>query len=321
MQVNKIKTLLEGDKFSGTYALTNAEVKQTKNGKSFLSCILVDKTGRVDAKVWGYDDKSPRSGTVWSIDGEFSPFNGTSQVIVRRFAKVPDESIDKGMFIESLTRSEMDFYLDEANSLLSQINDDKLREFTRFTIFDYYSDFITSPGAQFNHHARIGGLLQHSVMVTKLAFAMANGYRGTPTFETINTDLVIAGGLLHDLGKIGEYTTESSIIECSVEGTLMTHYDTNPAYLMEAWLAHKKSISREILTFLFHIQTTHHGKEYSERPPSSVSAALVASADRADSFIEAGQDLLKQGVQENGFTRESRRVIGNKFYDERILVQ
>ncbi len=320
MQVDKIKALDEGTKFSGIFAVSNAEVRQTRNNKDFLSCVLIDKTGKLAAKVWGFEGEAPPNGTIWSIDGEFSPYQGQSQAVVRKFAVVDPTTVDKRMFIACLSEEEMAFYTDEMHRLLNEIQDDSLRKFIEFVLLEKYPQFREAVGAKSNHHGHIGGLMQHSVNVTKLALAMANSYRGTPTFELVNTDLLIAGGLIHDLGKLGEYTLEENIIDFSLEGTLTRHYDTTPAYIMEAWVEAGRPVGRDVLNFLFHIAVTHHGIELSERPPSSFSAWLISCADAADAYTQAGIELMTEsGVREDGRTKERSWMLGNHFYDETVL--
>jgi 3'-5' exoribonuclease len=316
MQVSKIKELADGAKFSGLYAISNASVRQAKTGKEFLTCDLVDRTGRMPAKIWSFQGKLPVAGSIWSVEGKYSPFNGEGQVVIDRQAEVDQSTIDPSMFMASLTDAEQDFYEEQLVRLIDLINDDTLRSFVAYTLNEMFPQFHSWVGAKSNHHARLGGLLQHSVNVTKLALAMAKSYKGTHIADLINTDILIAGGLLHDLGKIGEYTTASNTIELSTEGLLTRHYDTNVAYLTEAWIGHGRKISRDTLLMLFHIMVTHHGPDLSERPPSFISAWLLHAADLADSFIEAGVEALNDGTRADGFSIEKSWVIRNHFRDE-----
>jgi 3'-5' exoribonuclease len=320
MQVYQIKTQADGTKFTGMYAVLSAEIRQTKNNKDFLSLVLADKTGKLPAKIWGFEGDAPLTGTIWSLDGEFSPYNGQSQAVVRKYAVVDPSTVEKTLFIGCLSNEDVQYYGDEFARLLGEIQDDKLREFTRYMLTEKYPDFTSNVGAKSNHHGFIGGLLMHSVNVTKLALGMANAYRGTPTYDMINTDLLIAGGLMHDIGKLGEYTLERNVIEFGVEGTLTRHYDTGPAYIMEAWVDAGRPIGRDVLNFLFHVAVTHHGIEHSQRPPSTMSAWFISAADGADAFTQAGLELMKEsGVRDNGLTNDKSWMLRNHFYDETVL--
>lgn len=320
MQINKIKTLQDKETFSGTFALIGAQIKQTKGGKDYLAFMLNDKTGKIEGKVWDYDGDIPKNGTIWSVEGQNSPFKQRSGTVVRKFAEVEKDAYDKKHFIPCLTPDEFTYFQDECESLISLIQDDGIREFVKFTLFSKYPEFSTAVGAKGNHHARIGGLLEHSVHVTKLALNMAEGYRGSPIYEQINKDLLIAGGLVHDLGKIGEYTTDNNVIDMSSEGLLTNHYHTTTAYLMEAWVESGRLVGRDVLNFLFHVTMTHHGKDHSNRPPSSISAWLISAADGVDCFVQAGVDSQKEGgTREDGWTNERIWVLGNHFYDETVL--
>jgi len=320
MQIDKVKTLEDGNKFSGIYAVSNAEIRQTKTNKDFLSCTLIDKTGKIPAKIWGFDGEAPKSGTVWSLEAQYSPFNGQSQAVIRKFSDVNPKTVDASLFIDSLSPDEFTYYQDECQKLMDSIEDDAIRDFVKFIIFSKYNEYGTAVGAKSNPHGFIGGLLMHSVNVTKMALNMAEAYRGTSVWELINRDLLISGGLLHDIGKLGEYTLESNTIEFSSEGLLTRHYDTTTAYLMEAWVDAGRPIGRDVLNFLFHIAVTHHGIALSERPPSSISAWLICAADSADAFIQAGLEAqAESGVDEKGWTNDKIWMMGNKFFDETTI--
>jgi 3'-5' exoribonuclease len=318
MTVEEIKKLQDGEGGQATLAVANSEVRQTKTQKDFLSLTFVDKTGSIKAKVWDWNTSTEEvcPGTVWEIKFEYSPFKGSPQLVVRKFREIPRENVDKGLFIDSLTPGEFAHFRDLLEGLIRRIKDKALSDFVRFTLTEYYPSFLTSTGARSNHHNRLGGLLEHSCQVASGAYALGQAYQGTPKYDLIDFDLLIAGALLHDLAKIDTYTTENLILEYSLQGTLISDYDLSPAYLREAWIANGKPISELRLLGLQHILCSHHGKEFSNKPPSTFSAWLVHAADISDAYTDKVAVHMPEGIMGT----ENVWSFGNKIVDERKLV-
>ena len=319
MKIREIKKLSKGDTFEGHYAITDTSLRKSKNGKDFLACKLVDATGEIQAKVWDFIGKVPSSGEVWKTTCQYSPFAGRPQVVIRNRKVVPVEEVDKSLMIDSLTPEQFRLYNNRLESLIKRIKNDGLRFLVDSIVHKVYPEYLTCTGAKSNHHARIGGLLQHSVDVTTMALGMAEAYRDMPKYEMINFDMLIAGGLLHDLGKIREYTDESNTLEFTFEGSLLRSYNTSPQYLIMAWKDLGEPVPYESLLGIIHIMVTHHGPELSAVPPSTITAWLIHGADLADCFAEAVADKISEGTDERGVAIEKAWIIKNKIVDERKL--
>jgi len=317
--VENIKKLQDGENGVATLAVANAEVRQTTKKTDFLSLTLVDKTGTIKAKIWDWNTSTGEviPGTVWKLKFEFSPFKGSPQLVVRDFKEIPRDNVDSGLFIDSLTPDQFTFYRGLLDRLINQIDDSSLRDFVKYTLTEHFPSFLSSTGAKAIHHARLGGLLEHTCHVAMGAIGLADAYSGTPKHDLIDYDILIAGALLHDLSKIDTYTTENLILDYSIQGTLISDYDMSPAYLREAYIAAGKPISELRLLALQHILVSHHGKEYSNKPPSTFSAWLVHAADISDASIDAiVQNLPEDGIISN----EKVWSLGNKVVDERRLI-
>lgn len=322
LTVEQIKKLKNKETGKATLAVNNAEIRETSRKTTFLSLTLGDRTGHIGAKIWDWNsaDAIP-VGDIIEASFEFSPYNDVPQMVIRDF-KIADKSkLDAGLFVDTLSPVEFKFYREELEALIREITNAKLRDFILFTLYHYYPQYMSAVGGKVNHHSKLGGLLQHSVRVTRSAQAIANSYKGTPVFEFVDMDLLIAGALLHDLGKIGEYTTQNMVIEHTVEGNLMTHYDTGPAYLMEAYSAftaeyNNDNLSRSLMNLIIHIMVTHHGTELSTHSPSTVSAWFIHSADISDCFTDA---IISNLDGKNVMSSEKVWVLKNRVIDERLL--
>jgi 3'-5' exoribonuclease len=320
LTAEQIKQMKKGQPGKALLAVFSSEVRETARKTTFLNLTLGDKTGAIPAKIWDWNVNTPMDvGEILNVEFEFSPFNDSPQIVVKDYSRVNKKDIDAGLFIDSLSKEEYRFYLDELKALIKEIKDDHLRNFVKFVVFDYYPQFQSSVGGIVNHHGKLGGLLQHSVRVTRSAQAMANSYKGTPTFDFVDMDLLIAGGLLHDLGKVGEYTTQNMVIEHSVEGNLTTHYNTGPAYLAKAAIVSTVGgilISEARLRALIHIMVTHHGIELSTHSPSTVSAWFIHSADISDCFTDA---IVSHLDGKSVMSKDKVWVLKNRVVDERLL--
>jgi 3'-5' exoribonuclease len=317
--IELIKKQTKGEMGVSTVAIVDAVVRQTKSKtpKDYLTLTLQDKTGTVKAKVWDWAGDAPPAGTIWKIKFELDFWNDTPQLVVRDFRELPRENVDEGLFLPSLTPEEFAHYHKMFNELLAKIKDAPLRKFVKWTLGTYYPTFFTATGAKANHHARLGGLLEHTCHVTAGALALAESYKETPKYDLIDMDLLIAGALLHDLAKIDTYTTENLVLDYSVQGQLVSDYDLSPAYLREAYIVADKPISEMRMLGLQHILVSHHGKEYSNKPPSTFSAWLVHAADISDAYT----DKIATNIPEEDevMSRESNWSFGNKIFDERKL--
>ena len=314
MNIEQIKQMEDRVMGTAMLAVVSAEVRLTKSQSEFLSITFSDKTGVLKGKIWDWSGDAPLPGTLWDMQFEYSPFKNSPQVVVREYQEVDKSKVDAGLFIDSLSQDEFKFYHEELKDIINSIKDKPLRDFVADVVYKHFPEFTSSVGAKLNHHGRLGGLMQHSVRVTRNAQSMANAYKGTPTFDLIDMDLLLAGAILHDLSKVGEYTTENLIIDHTLEGTLTRHYDTGPAYLMEAYLKSGEPISRERLLGLTHIAVTHHGIEFSEKPPSTITAWLIHGADLVDCFVDA-----LEGHMDGTISPDKLWVLGNKVVDERDL--
>ena len=315
--IEQIKLLRPKEKAKAMVIVSDSEVRKTAKSTDFLSLVLADKTGTIKAKIWDWNTShmSLEVGSIWLVDAEFSPFRDAPQVVLRSWEEVRPDKVDKGLFIDSLSVEEFRYYRDELERLIKLIGDEGLRMFVHDTVFRVFPDFLSSVGAKINHHARLGGLLEHSVHVTKAALAMARSYQDTPKWKLINTDMLIAGGILHDISKIGGYTTADNVIGMTLEGVLTRHYDMGPAYLQEAYLTLGKPINYNTYLGIVHIAVTHHGPELSEMPPSTMSAWFIHAADMADAFNDSLADHLGEDI----ISKERSWVVGNKVVDEKRL--
>jgi 3'-5' exoribonuclease len=139
--------------------------------------------------------------------------------------------------------------------------------------------FSVAPAAVMNHHAYAHGLLEHSVTVTETARAVAEHYK--TVYPTIDVSIVIAGALLHDLGKIASYAM-TPVPEMTLQGAVLDHIALGYAEFTK--LAEEAKLPPEVAVQIGHIMLSHHGQKEFGSPvlPVTLEALIVASADELD---------------------------------------
>jgi 3'-5' exoribonuclease len=310
-----IKDLQAGTDLEECYAVRAADVRQRRGGGPYLAVSLGDRTGEVTALVWQNVDRLREilePGKVVTVRGQVQRYNQQLQVVVRQAEVLDPESVDQELFVRS---SSVDPTLlwSRLTSLIEEIEDPHLRQL----LFRIFSDpeverlFREAPAARSMHHAFRSGLLEHTVSVTTVARSLARHY-------AINADLVVAGSLLHDLGKIWELEIDASI-EYTDDGRLVGHIPMETIFV-EKKIAELEMFPAETRRQLLHILLSHHG-EYSfgsPRRPKTPEALLVHMTDNLDSKM-AGmlEAITAEGSDDEAWTPYSR-ILERHIYRRRI---
>ena len=305
-----IKDLKTGDRVADIYMCKHKLIATTKNGKEYYSVTLQDKTGTIDAKVW-----EPNSDGIDEFDdtdyidvfGEVTSFNGALQINVKRARRCHEGEYDPALYLPVSSKDIEEMY-SELLGIISGIGNVYLRKLLEeFFVKD--QDFITlfkkSSAAKTVHHGFIGGLLEHTLSVTKLCSYYCIAY------PKLNRDLLLTAAMCHDIGKVRElslfpvndYTDEGQFLGHIVMGCEMIGVK---ASLIEGFpILLKQQLQHCILA--------HHGEyEYgSPKKPSIMEAVALNLADNTDAKMETFTELL-DNVTEPGWQGY------NKFFETNI---
>lgn len=265
-----------------------------KNGKSFLSLLIGDQTGHLDARLWDrVDDLSDLFGIgdIIVVKGQVQVYQGRKQIIIHKLEK-PDQShyqIEKFQ-IES-RRIDAHALYSELIKIVEQIESSSIKQLTLDCLQDQEIKelLLKAAAAKTIHHAWPGGLLEHIVSIAKLVKIVANHY------QNMNADLVVFGAIFHDLGKIWELQVDDKQqIKYSRPGRLLGHMQ------LACELIDKKSqrilgFPEDLREILKHIVLSHHGKlEFgSPKRPKFLEAMVVAMIDELDSKINTLTNFLE----------------------------
>ena len=277
------------------------DVRFKKTGEGYLSLSLSDKTGEVEAKIWeNIEEFAPlfERDDFIKVKGAVQVFRKKPQLTVHKLRRLEEKDVDLADFFPRSSRDTEEMW-QELGGTVAAIEDPHLRALLEKIIADpeIAARLKRAPAAKTLHHAYLGGLLEHILSLCRLAKLVLQNYSG------LNQDLVIAGVLLHDLGKIYELSYSRSFNYTS-DGQLLGHM------ILEIEILHKKlaelpDFPRPLQTLLEHLIISHHGQyEFgSPKLPMFPEALLLHYLDDMDSKLQGMQTLIaKEAALEGDWT-------------------
>ncbi|SEF93526.1 3'-5' exoribonuclease [Eubacterium ruminantium] len=291
-----IENMLEGESISGIYFCKNKVDATTKNGKSYYSVFLQDKTGIIDGKVWDLNNGIEHFETndYIKVEGIVTSFNGNLQMNIKRIRRASEGEYDVADYMP-VTKNDSDKMYDELLKKVDSISNKYLKELLRkFFVEDsrFIQSFKKHSAAKSVHHSFIGGLLQHSLSVAEICEFISGRY------PHINRDLLVTTALLHDIGKTRELS-EFPLNDYTDEGQLVGHIVTGAMMVKEKMLmieGFPKVLSDEVI----HCILAHHGElEYgSPKKPAIIEAQALSLADNMDAKLQTFSELLDSRAKE-----------------------
>jgi 3'-5' exoribonuclease len=276
-----------GDKtyLEGVYSIVNPQLGQTRNGKPFLKCLLRDASGELPCRMWSCDEatfaKIAHAGFV-RVRGNTETYNGGLQIILQTVDPAEPNPEELGRLLPT-TRHDIDSMYAAVTSLLHSMRHPGMRALADAYLGDekLMRLFCRAPAATSLHHAYIGGLLEHTLQLMRLADAML------PLYPELNRDLVLLGLFLHDLGKTTELEWERGF-SYTIDGNLVGHVVRGAIWLQGKALAMRQKggaeLPPEAVRVLMHIIVSHHGSlEFgAAKLPATPEAIFVAMLDNLD---------------------------------------
>ena len=300
--------------------LAEKEWRQTKEGKPFLKVAFRDAFRIVRFPVWSdlpiYKEFKPlKPGTFCKLRAMYRLTAYGEQLDIRRIRPVNDGDAKEG-FEPHLLRPASQFPLesmfDEILSIASkQLGKGPLLNLITKIFKENRNALLIGVAARHHHHTFCGGLLEHTLSVTKIAVALADHYHTmyAECRKEFSKPLVVAGAILHDIGKVREFTHETASPRHSVEGELIGHSLLGRDMIREA--AQGLNLPPSERTHLEHIVISHQRFPDwgAPKPPMSLEAMLVHHADSCDALIGCFRNAFTQEGGESEFTSK-KNVIG-----------
>lgn len=268
----------------GVYSLVNPQLATTRQGKPYLKCLLRDASGEIAARKWTFEE-SALGGLVAAgfahVRGNVQRYQNQRQLIVEQIEPVeptPEQILD----LLPTSSRDLEEMFAEVQAILGSMAHPGMRALMREFLGNeaLMERFRRAPAATSLHHAFIGGLLEHTLQLLKIADAIL------PLYPDLNRDIVLAGLFLHDLGKTMELAWEKGF-SYTAEGNLLGH-TVQGLVLLRSLAARVRSSGEDLpapaLLVLQHIILSHHGQlEFgATKIPSTPEAIFVHHLDNLD---------------------------------------
>jgi len=244
----------------------------------YLAVKLGDKTGEIEGRIWEKGEEvnaGLKVGDIVAVEGRAIEYNGLKQLRVDTIVKHSGD-IDLSRFIPiaaGLEEAKVKF-----NRLINSLSNSYLKELLLLLFSDkeFFDTFCLAPAAKLHHHAQLGGLMLHSTNVAVAADKIA------PVYEQADRDLLVAGALLHDLGKVQEYQCRGTV-EATDEGRLLGHIISGTMFL-DRYISRVPDFPESLRLKLLHILVSHHGRYEWQSPkrPKFLEAAILHQLDMLD---------------------------------------
>ena len=300
-----IETLREGERINEIYLCKSKQAALTKSGKPYDNVLLQDKKGTLDAKIWdpgsvGIDEFDALD--YIAVTGDVTSFQGNLQLSIKRVRKVGEGEYEPENYLP-VSDKDIDEMYQEMMGYIASVKNPYLSRLLHmfFDDADFAKAFKFHSAAKSVHHGFVGGLLEHTVSVTRNCNYFAQNY------PFLNRDLLLTAAMFHDIGKLKELSTFPAN-DYTDAGQLLGHIMIGAEWIGEK-IREIDGFPEVLANELKHCILAHHGElEYgSPKKPALVEALALSFADNLDAKMETVREVLA-GVPENnlqwqGFNR------------------
>jgi 3'-5' exoribonuclease len=285
-----IQQLTDGENLDEVYMVSDKQLRTNRQGNLFIQLELRDRTGAISARLWNANEQQFRTindGDFLRIKGKVQLFQGALQVLFTQFESVSPDQVALEDFVPRVEQDIHRLY-DRLRQHLLKLGDPHLRALAECFLIDdaFVNAFCKAPAGVRNHHAYLGGLLEHVVTMLDAADSIA------PLYPELNRDLLMMGIFLHDIGKTRELSYDR-VFGYTDEGQLVGHIDIGVEMLTEKIARAPDLIGepfpRELLLRLKHMIVSHHGTyEFgSPRLPMTPEAIALHYLDNLDAKVHS----------------------------------
>jgi 3'-5' exoribonuclease len=304
-----VKDLSAYDTVEQVFQVASKQQRIKRDGLPYLNLELRDKTGKIHAKLW---DNLPKTDSIIEhgfvyVKGQIELYKSDLQLVINSINSVSAEDVNQEFFISQTTK-DIKLLFEEFKNIIGRVKDPFFVELIQQFLADndFVEKFKRTPAAVEKHHSYSGGLIEHTVNILNLASQISEYYK------IINTDLLMTGIFLHDIGKIKEYEIKITP-QMTDEGRLMGHTILGITMLEEKIRSIKDFPSKHKL-LLEHLIGSHHGQYDYGAPvlPMIPEALLLHYLDNLDARMGEYQ-LLSENLPSGGWTEWSKSL-DRKFY-------
>lgn len=291
-----VAELQPGQTVQSIFLVQSKDVREKKTGEPYLSLILMDRTGELDAKMWdnvaGVMDTFDRSDFV-RVKGVTQLYQNRTQLTIHTLTPVDGAEVDITEFLPA-SRRDPEEMMAELRGSIGSMKSEPLKALLESIFLDraVVEGFMRAPAAKSIHHAWLGGLLEHVLSLCALARPLARHY------GNIDEDLLIAGCILHDIGKISELSY-SRAFGYTTEGQLLGHMQIALRIVADHL---PPGFPPKLRNLLEHLILSHHGQlEFgSPKVPVFPEALLLHHMDNMDSKMETMRASIEKDKANGG---------------------
>ena len=268
------------------FALASLQVRDRKGGGGqYLALVLGDKTGTMEARMWEeFADAvtNCNEGCYVKVQGQISKYQGKFQITLEKMRNAAASEVDAADYMPTTQFDVPEMWMELRGYVSGFVNEDLKR-----LVFAFLDDqeigpaFQSAPAAKKLHHAWLGGLLEHVLTLVRVCRATA------PFYPEVDADLLVAGAILHDIGKVKELSWKNSF-GYTLEGQLIGHISIAQGMLREKISALPEFPDR-LRVLVEHIILSHHGRyEFgSPKLPMIPEAVLLSALDDLEAKMQA----------------------------------
>lgn len=305
-----INEVQAGQQIDDIYMVNQPVLRSTTRGDFYIAMFLSDKTGKLNGRMWQASEETynmlPKPGFI-HIVGRSETYQSNLQIVINNISIISPEKIELSDFLPQSERDPEQMFA-EVKEILNEIKNKQLREVVREFLSDeeLMNNFKKAPAAMVLHHNYLGGLIEHTLNMLKVADAIL------PLYPNIQGDLVRTAIFLHDLGKTTElcydmafsYTDRGQLVGHIVQTVVMLNKK------VDTLIEKGTKIDPAIVTTLEHIIVSHHGKyEFgSPKLPAMAEAFMVNYIDDLDAKMNQVAKVIEEEPGDEDWTQWIRSL-------------
>jgi 3'-5' exoribonuclease len=282
-----IKDILENQSIEDLFLIKETSRAETRSGKPYLIVTVMDRTGEIGGRLWENVDRflpACSAGNIVFLQGQAQTYKGALQLKIESITaleKAKNSDWRLGDFLP-VTDGDIPAMAGEVLAFARSVSEPSLNALLLnfFRNKEFFATFQRAPAAKRMHHAYYGGLLEHTLAVTRLADTLAGLY------PVIDRSLLITAALLHDIGKTEEFTFDSYPFDYTDKGRLVGHLVLGVEMIMTR-IGKMADFPAELATRLQHLILSHHGRHEFGSPclPMTMEAFVLSFIDDLDAKI------------------------------------
>jgi 3'-5' exoribonuclease len=290
-----VSDIAPNQEVEGSFVVDEKQLRVARNGVPFLTLKLIDKSGQIAGRIW--ESAEERSGSIDAksvvfIRGRSELFRDELQIQIDEIAPVPMADVDRRDFLPVCPKSVEDL-LEKLKEKVATIRKRPLQRLGRQILSDPHlmERFKAAPAAKSMHHAYLGGLLEHTVSVVEIVSAVATLY------PDLNHDILTVGAILHDIGKVDEFSYDL-VIDYSLSGRLLGHMVLG-VQILDQVVRSLRNFPPEDALLLSHLILSHHGEAEmgAVKVPMTREAFVLHLADDLDAKMNSLSRILADAKQ------------------------